>query len=223
MKPGFFYLIFFVQFIPAQLSGQVFADRNNALYLSDGVLSFDQIRGVVTAENPVLNYVSFPYVITGALFLTYRRHISKKCFLGVTAGLDNQRGDLSYGPDEGNFSSMYGISNGISGYYTRQVYTGALEIGINYYQRKKQATYGYIGAGYTFEKLEDHFYNGILEPAFFYGNSGLVPTNPYSVYVSHFNFQVTPIGYRFGGRLGGFIEFGFGYKGLFCGGAAYTL
>ena len=40
---------------------------------------------------------------------------------------------------------------------------------------------------------------------------------------SKFNFRIAPIGFRFGGKLGAFLEMGLGYKGLVDGGLFYTI
>ncbi|MCK4288204.1 MAG: hypothetical protein KAW86_03280, partial [Bacteroidales bacterium] len=39
--------------------------------------------------------------------------------------------------------------------------------------------------------------------------------------INHFNFQITAVGVRLGKSLGGFMELGFGYKGLLNFGLSY--
>ena len=39
---------------------------------------------------------------------------------------------------------------------------------------------------------------------------------------NHLNYQVAPIGFRVGNDIGGFLELGFGYKGIFSGGMFFN-
>lgn len=64
--------------------------------------------------------------------------------------------------------------------------------------------YGLLGAGVTFLNTNDKSDN---EKESF----------------THFNFQVTPIGIEYGSNVKGFLELGFGYKGLISGGVQFGL
>jgi len=190
---------------------------DNEFYLSEGILSFDQFLGLGEKSNAG-EFVSFPYTYTGAAFITYRHYFTRIMALGVTIGADNQKGDLSYGPDNGPFSG-YG---GNSGYYKREVYTGAVEALINYRAGYKAKMYGYLGLGYTSSKETFNFFSNIPDQSYFYGTpSSLFARQNTTVDFSHVNFQLTALGVRTGGAFSVFAEFGFGYKGLVNAGFSY--
>jgi hypothetical protein len=42
-------------------------------------------------------------------------------------------------------------------------------------------------------------------------------------WAKRFNYQITPIAFRFGNNIGGFVELGFGYKGIFNGGIFFNM
>ncbi len=141
--------------------------------------------------------------------------------MGITIGLDNQKGDLSYGRD-GVMGYMGNNGYGPSGYYKREVYTGAAEIQVAYRTEYKYKVYGYFGAGYTSSKITINFFDNISAQNYFYGTpSSMFPRKNTTVDFSHFNTQITPIGFRSGGDFAKFIEFGFGYKGIISCGISY--
>jgi hypothetical protein len=198
--------------LPAQFSNW----GNNEFYVADGLLSLGQFEGILNTTK-ASSYMSFPYSMSGAAFLTYRHYFDKKIAVGVTIGLDNQTGDLSYGRDPGyNFNSY---SNSPSGYYRREVYTGAVELLVNYRSEYKYKVYGYIGCGYTSAKFTFNFFDNIPSQNVFYGTPGSMFLHKNTtVDFSHFSGQITPIGFRRGEAVAWFVEFGFGYKGLVSGG-----
>ena len=189
-------------------------------FISEGLLSFDQLDGIFGQVTPASWIMSFPSQITGAAFLTYRHHFSQSVNIGVSLGLDNQTGDLSYGKDGINGGGF----DGVSGNYKREVYTGAAELQFTYRSGLNLKTYGCIGAGYTSTRVTFNFNDNIFDQTRFYGtpNSLFLNKNT-TVDFSHFNFQVTPIGFRTGNALAVFIEFGFGYKGIISGGLCYSI
>ena len=213
-------LVFLQFFSPVFVFAQDHKAGDTELSLNEGVLSVDQISGILGNNGPAANYMSFPGGITGAAFFSYHYFVSGKFGIGFTAGLDNQEGDLSYGRiDHG----MFGI-DGVTGHYNKWAYTGALEARLTYYKRRRYECYGYLGAGYTFTRLRYQFNAGITDASFFYGTSNsLVPVNPYMQTAGHFNAQLTPVGFRAGGALACFAEFGVGYKGLLSVGVSYNI
>ncbi|GAA0550176.1 outer membrane beta-barrel protein [Chitinophaga japonensis] len=90
-----------------------------------------------------------------------------------------------------------------TGRIKRDYYTIAAEVDYRYVRRPFFTLYSGLGLGYTSHN-EKYQPGGGAES---------------SESTGHFNFQVTGIGARFGARVGGFAEAGFGYKGLFCVGA----
>lgn len=182
-------------------------------------MSTDQYLGVFGSE-PARSYRSFPYSISGAVFVTGRYHFSKKFGISAALGLDNQTGDLSFGNPK---TTSWGIS-GTTGLYKRKVYTIAFEASYSYYRKHNFETYGYIGAGYTSLRIDYNFRDNIAHQQYFYGTpSSMVPTNPYTADRSHVNFQVTPFGCRIGNEVAGYFELGVGYKGLVSAGISYRL
>ncbi|MCQ9639342.1 hypothetical protein MP478_08040 [Chryseobacterium sp. WG14] len=79
-------------------------------------------------------------------------------------------------------------------------YTVAVKSDYNYISKPKFRMYSGVGLGLTMEKSR----------------------NP-SESISHFNFHLTGLGIRLGGRLGVNAEVGFGYKGIGNVGFAYSL
>ena len=79
--------------------------------------------------------------------------------------------------------------------YTRSYSTFILENTFGYVRKPKFQLYGQFGLGSTFMSI-----------------SG---SNDYGIErVPFFNLQVTPLAMRFGGDYAGFVEFGYGYKGI---------
>jgi hypothetical protein len=76
--------------------------------------------------------------------------------------------------------------------HMRYYSTIAAECVLNYVYKPKWQLYGMIGAGVTIVSI---------------------PRSAIST-AGTFNGHVSPIGMRFGGKVGGFIEFGYGYKGF---------
>ncbi len=217
MRPHVFFsfLFFLFSFITINMGyAQSLNSGDNEIYISQGIVSTNELAGF--GEGAISTYMSFPNSITGAVFLTYRKHLTKTFSLGVTAGLDNQQGDLSYGDEH---HGSFGGYSGTSGSYNRRDYTFAAEVQCAYMKMKGFAMYGCLGAGYTISRTKYTFFNGIYDPQYFYGDkNSLVPSNPYTADFSHFNADIMPLGLRFGNDLAFFLEFGFGYKGLIRGG-----
>ena len=78
--------------------------------------------------------------------------------------------------------------------YKRYFSTFAVENTFGYMKKPSFQLYGQLGLGATFISI---------------------PGNSYSIEkVPFFNFQVTPLGMRIGKDYAGFLEFGYGYKGI---------
>jgi len=124
--------------------------------------------------------------------------------------MDNENGELSYG----NPKFTQTGSEGVSGHYSVHTYTLSGEALFAYKKKDNFMFYGYLGFGAT-------YFNDVytLNP-YVVGDPRLppLPGNPYNYSDVHWTAQVTPLGLRFGEEIAGFLEFGFGYKGLICGG-----
>lgn len=184
--------------------------KNDEFTLSEGIVTLEELKGW-NGPGGVSGYVSMPATISGAVFFTYRHFFTRRFAAGLTCGLDNESGDLSYGnPEHGTNLTGY---DGVSGHYTVHSYTLALEGLFAYIKTPRFMFYGYAGAGATMFKETYLFYPNAPHPA-----PVTLPSNPYDYNRTYFNAQVSPLCIRFGGDIAGFIESGFGYKGLICGG-----
>jgi len=185
---------------------------SSLLLLSCGMVTVDEFRGVNSTS-----YMDIPYKYSTAAFLTYRYFITDRIAIGVTAGIDNVVGNLTYGNP--NFN---GGLDGTAGTYIRNTCTIAPEVFVKYFQRHHALLYGGAGAGFTLAKLEKAY--SPVQYATFYQNGvntasgGLPPylstQNPVYANENHFNAQLTAFGVRLGGKIAWNIEIGFGYKGL---------
>ncbi len=85
-------------------------------------------------------------------------------------------------------------------------YTVAGEMDIYYVAGNIFKFYGALGFGYTFGNIE-------------YRTVGDELREKKS---NHFNFQFSPISFKVGGRAGGYLEIGYGYKGVLNGGVFFN-
>ncbi len=99
-------------------------------------------------------------------------------------------------------SAEINYNNVPSGKSIVNYHTIAGELQYNYISKPFFRLYGIVGLGYT-------NYTEKYEPT-----AGTSEKNS----AGHFNFQVSPIGFKLGNTVGIYGEVGFGYKGLFNGG-----
>jgi opacity protein-like surface antigen len=123
----------------------------------------------------------------GSIHLGYKYNLTDRFALGGLAAFD-------YARSKGLF-----VENEV-GIFHKRHYTLAVETEYAYICSEKFTMYGLAGIGGTLYTLNyvDHKNNSQNDSN----------TNPYMT------FQVTPIGLRFGKNIGGFLEFGFGYRGI---------
>lgn len=86
-------------------------------------------------------------------------------------------------------------------------YTVAAETSYSFLKKEKLNLYALLGAGATFVTVKNTDYS----------DDTTTDDND-----TIFNFQVTPIGIRYGKQWGGFAELGFGYRGVLTFGAFYN-
>jgi hypothetical protein len=127
---------------------------------------------------------------SGAVHLAYKYLVMDRLGVGGTLAYEHVNADAWQGGAK-------------TGRLKRNYYTIAAEVDYRYIRRPLFTLYSGLGLGYTSHN-EKYLPDGGTESS---DNTG------------HFNFHVTGIGARYGGRVGGFAEAGFGYKGLFCVGA----
>ena len=164
-----------------------------------GLLSLDQFFGTIAGDIGraivSLGNVSTTNVeIKGAYYLTYQYYIRNRFSAGLTLVTDRVSGDLQNRDDE------------ITGSFKRHYFTIAPEIKFVYMNNKAVRLYGIAGIGYTLGSETTFGLSGAED-----GDSKW----------SHINFQVTPLGIRFGRTFGVFAEIGIGYKGFLSGGMSY--
>ncbi len=156
-----------------------------------GFVTTDQIIGVlidITRTLGTLGYVQSDNVnYTGAFYFNYRYYISPKVAAGLSLVADKASGDLVDNDDN------------MLGHFKRNAVTIAPEMTLSYVNNKSFRLYGLIGVGYTIGNEKST--NDIGE-------------DNYTAKYNHFNFQISPIAFRVGGRIGAFAEIGFGYKGI---------
>lgn len=143
---------------------------------------FDQI---VTTAFGTVDQVNEKYA--GAGFFTINRKLNKAASIGLTFGVDYEKGD-------------YRKNNQIIGNYKLYYYTIAGEYKYKYRVYKNSEFYGMAGFGYTFGKDENNFDSSTV----------VIESTSYN----HLIYQFTPLGIRYGQSVAAFVEFGFGYKGI---------
>ena len=177
------------------------------VYISEGLVTIEEANAW-NGKGGLKGYVDMPSSISGALFLTYRHFFNDRFALGATAGIDNSSGIVSYGNPKINGTG----NDGTSGAYHVKTYTGAVEGLVTYFRNKKKGRftlYAYVGLGLT--SYQDKY---IINSGGLYGSHVSIPAGEHQYQVINFSAQVTPIGLRFGNKIAGFVEAGFGYKGL---------
>ncbi len=121
---------------------------------------------------------------SGNYSLTYRYALKPRLSVGGAVVYSRLTSDFNSG----------GSSTGKS---LNNYFTLAPEVEYKYINKKNFRMYGFVGAGMTLNNQK------VTE-------SGAPSTSN----TPYFNFQVTPIGIQVGHNFGGFLEGGFGYKGI---------
>ena len=89
-------------------------------------------------------------------------------------------------------------------------FTLAVELNAIYVNTTNFKLYGNFGLGYTLGFIGYTTLDTM--------NDTYVGSEKRTKRWNHFNFQISPLSFRFGNNIGGFLEMGWGYKGIFCGG-----
>ena len=133
------------------------------------------------------NYSSGNDNYLGEFHLGYKYGLSERAALGLTFAYASNSADARLnGQKTGEFNSNY--------------YTFAAEFDYRYLSRPKLTLYGSVGAGAT-------IYQQKYTP-------DADDTDTRKSNDTYFNFQLSPIGIKYGERFGIFAEAGFGYKGI---------
>jgi hypothetical protein len=126
----------------------------------------------------------------GALMFGYKYFIKPNWSLGVNGGIDNADGII------------LNVNDASIGDYERRSYTFSIESDYNYYNTKYFQIYCTAGVG--FSNSSDKYI--VKVPGF---EETIEESN------NHFNFQITPVGFRLGNIIALNAEMGLGYKGIF--------
>lgn len=164
------------------------------------------LEGVHAGED---GYSEYPVDKTTGIFsLVYKRFLNNKIFFGIGIAYENESGDWNTLQSWTNVVTM--------GAYKRNVYSIAPEIGINYSTSRNipVTTYGYIACGGNYLNEVDVYSNDYYERQYNNGYNPLGKNLQVANNRSSWAVQFCPIGVNFGGKLMGFGELGFGYKGI---------
>ena len=153
----------------------------------------DQISNNEHSDGKTTTYNS------GNTFLTVRYFLFNRLALGFSGGITNEKGQYTDRTNPALISSTYKTS------FT----TVAMELYYVYQFRKHLEVYTLAGFGPSFTTTET---TSNVSPT-----SGAITTAK----EDKIKAQYTSLGIHYGGRLGGFVEIGIGYKGLINGGISY--
>ena len=166
------------------------------------------------SSRPVTNY-------SGTVSFAYRYILSRRYSIGFAIAYENENGNMQVFVN----SSNNGAITANSGIFKRNVFTIAPEIMIHYPREKNSiiSAYGYLGIGISYLNELDTY-----SPAYYithYNNGVNSLGNSREILYNHteISLQICPIGISVGGRIRGFVELGFGYKGIINSGLAVKL
>ena len=195
--------------ISAQESGnaQLSVPRHE-LYAGFGLLNDNQMIamiGDVIGTVFTLGYLVEPNEYKAVTpFVGYRYNFSKHFSLGGMFAYDSN--SVKVARDNDNDGKLDTSDKQI---VKRRYMTFAVEPKFNYLAKPAFQIYGYLGLGVTVVK---------------FGNVTKFANNDQpeaEKQLPYFNAHLTPIGMRFGKEFGGFVEFGYGYKGIMNAGISY--
>jgi hypothetical protein len=163
---------------------------------SYGTVTGDQVSIGAAENNKGLTYHS------GASSVTARYFMFSCLAFGFSGGIVQEKGRYNDAFHPSVITSTYSQSSttiALEGYYV-------------YFFRKYLEVYTLLGFGPSFTTVTT-----VTNPTLY--------TAGFTTTASHdgLKMQYDPIGVRVGGRLGGFVEAGFGYKGLVNAGISYKL
>ena len=183
----------------------------NEVYAGLGLFNENQMLamiGDVIATIFTLGYLVEPNEYKAFTpFVGYRYNFTKRFSLGGLFAYDSNSVKVAKDIDNnGNLDENELLNKQI---VKRHYITFAVEPKLNYVAKPAFQLYGYLGLGVTIINFGSvgKFANG-EQPEM----DGRLP---------HFNAHFTPVGARFGKEFGGFVEIGYGYKGILNAGVSY--
>ena len=187
------FFFFFMNFTYSQ-------DEKHEISLGYGLVSHDQVLEVF--EDVLVQIFTVGYAVdkdytghAGPVFVSYEFYPLKWMSTGVGFGLDYSHGDL-IDKDNGDEEGV------VVGNFKRSAYSIVYEHAFRYINKPVFQMYSGFAIGYTIKNINYEMNTGEKE----------------SSDANHMAFQFNAVGFRFGKQIGGFFEFGYGYKGIFNGG-----
>lgn len=171
--------------------------QHHDIQLSYGLLTANQFMDI--AESVLISVLSFGnyekenHDYSGARFISYKNSVTYRLGVGACLGVDNVKGDLV------RRDVQYGE-------FRESHTTLALEGDIKWVKRDFIQMYTGAGLGISLNKERGE----IIDT----GETDSVLSN-------HVAFQLNAVGLRLGKSFGGFLELGFGYKGMLNFGLSY--
>ncbi len=175
--------------------------RQLDISVSYGVISTDQVFGVPNDDGATVSGQKTLTSTPGSPFINVRYFFFNRLAFGVTCGF------LS---ESGKYTDPYNPLN-IPGTYTKHTTVAAFEVYYIYMFRKYLELYTLAGTGPSFSNMNIDVNQ----------QGGSSSTNVQTL--NKMKVQYTPIGIRYGGKLGAYAELGIGYKGVFNAGISYKL
>lgn len=190
-----FFLILGISFFSISLFSQDYyrSYDHHDIMVAYGQFIPDQFRSVDTKMldgiYPDSRYVRDNYSSIGTIFFTYRHVFKNELFLwGITAGMSNSK------------SKIFNVGQ-YGGELKRSFYTLAIEWDYRYVNQGPIQVYSGVGLGFSYATEE------FTPPA----ESTLTAKTGN---ISNIAYQINAVGVRLGKRYAGFVEFGYGYKGI---------
>ncbi len=177
--------------------------KKHELYLGIGYYCHDgfMVKGAMFIDNIFQQNYDIPKLKRLPDFhFSYKFRPVKRLVVGAIFTYSRFTGEVF---QKTSLESMGTIKMGDLAY---NYYTVAGEMDIYYVANPIFKFYGALGLGYTFGNIK-------------YRTVGDELRKKAS---NHFNFQFSPIAFKVGGRAGGYLEIGYGYKGIFSGGAFFN-
>ena len=188
-------ILFVGLIVTLQLSAQSVEQnyQHHDVMLSYGLFPIDQFLSVESAmlnkQFPEKRYVRDHYTGSGTVSLAYRRITKNERLLwGFAMGFNQSR------------ATLYNVGNEV-GTLARQFISIAVDVEYRYINRGIVQLYSGAGVGYQIgtEKLTAPIDSGMSDA---------------SGEINRMAWQANVMGIRIGKSIGGFAEFGFGYKGI---------
>jgi len=147
---------------------------------------------------PDERYIRDNYSGSGIFGLSYRNVLQNEMILlGISANYNKTKCEIY------NVGQYEGVLN-------RTFFTVAVDVQYRYQNMQKVQIYSGVGIGYTFG-------NETFTPESIHQNQNNTGT------INSFAWQINAIGIRVGKAFGGFVEFGYGYKGIVNFGLSFQL